>query len=247
MTADKIEVKKEPIKSKTSNKDNKDDITINPNTLNKEKNKEMPKRTVISIDNTYESMIQYQDEGYSIFFADGKGELISLTPEQRKTLNPYNAEKYRVAEAIVNETLDLTSIKTSHMKFKPKATFSSATNRLRVENQNPRYHYAWKREDELQQVFYEGGRICQDPNIKTFGTFDEHGVALGEKDSTHYVKANGEIELVLTETPIEIYQAQRDAIDAKSVRRNEAVDNTVKAELEALGGDPDGVEQRFNK
>ena len=237
------EVKEEEI----SKIENNDDISITSETLNKEKTSKIPKRVFISIDKTFEDVIQYQSEGYSIFFGDGEGELLALTTEQRKKLSPYNAEKYRIAEAITNKSLDLSSIKTSHMKFKPKATYSSATNRLRVENKNPRFHYAWKRQDELQQVIYEGGRICTDPKVKTFGSFDEHGEAIGEKDSTHYVKANGEIELVLTETPIEIYQANRDAIDAKSVRQNEAVDNTAKAELMAMGGDPEAVERRFNR
>ena len=253
MTVDKIKakevIKEEEVKKvKTSNKvkkPKKDDTIIISEIVKDEKTSKIPKRVFISIDKTFEDVIQYQSEGFSIFFPDGEGELLELNTEQRKKLNPYNAEKYRIAEAITNNSLDLSSIKTSHMKFKPKAAYSSATNRLRVENKNPRFHYAWKRQDELQQVIYEGGRICTDPKVKTFGSFDEHGEAVGEKNSTHYVKANGEIELVLTETPIEVYQANRDAIDAKSVRQNEAVDNTAKAELRAMGGDPDAVERRF--
>ena len=244
MKADKI---KEPNEVKTSNKSNKDNITINPNTLNKEKNKEIPKRAFISIDNTYESVIQYQDEGYSIFFADGEGELLTLTEDQIKGLNLYNREKYRTAVAITNKTLDLTSVKESHMKFKPKASYASATNRLKVENQKPGMHYAWKRQDELQQVIYDGGRVCQDPAVTTFGDFDIQGKPVGEKDSTHYIQADGVIEQVLTETPEEIYKIKRDAIDDLSVRRNNAVDNTIKADLEAMGGNPDGVEKLFNK
>jgi len=254
MTIDKIEenkVKEEvmsiPNTSNKSNKSNIDDISITSEMLNKEKTSKMPKRVFISIDNTYESVIQYQHEGYSIFFADGEGELLDLSPDQIKELNPYNRKKYEVAKSISNKTFDLSSIKESHMKFKPKATFASATNRLRVENKNPNMHYAWKRQDELQQVIYDGGRICIDPNVQTFGSFDERGKSIKEKDSTHYVQANGEIELVLTETPKEINQIRRDAIDERSVRQNKAVDNTAKAELKALGGNPDAVEKRFNK
>ena len=249
MTVDKIKdtkvIKEESKTSNKSKKSNNKDMPISVEMLNKEKTLKTPKRVFISIDKTFEDVIQYQSEGYSIFFADGEGELLKLTAEQRKKLSTYNAEKYRVAEAITNKTLDLSSIKTSHMKFKPKATFASATNRLRVENKKPHLHYAWKRQDELQQVIYDGGRVCIDPEVQTFGSFDEHGKAIGETDSTHYVRANGEIELVLTETPIEVYQAKRDAIDAKSVRNNEAVDSKIKADLTAMGGDPEGAERHF--
>ena len=228
----------------------KEDIIVEEKDLitpESEKSAKSPKRVFIGVDKTFEDVIQYQNEGYSIFFDDTEGQFLTLNVDQRKKLNTYNAEKYRIAEAIVQGNLDLSSIKTSHMKFKPKATFASATNRLRVENQKPHLHYAWKRQDELQQVIYDGGRICIDPDIQTFGSFDEKGKSIQEKDSTHYVKANGEIELVLTETPIEIYKAQREAIDQRSVRQNAAVDNTAKAELEAMGGDPDAVDRRFNK
>ena len=229
-------------REETSNKSKTGDIAIKSNEIKKEK---MPKRVVVSIDNTYEDVIQYQHEGYSIFFSDEKGQLLELTTEQRKKLNPFNAKKYEVAKSIVEGTLDLTSIKTSHMKFEPKATFASATNRLRIENGKPGMHYAWKRQDELQMCMYEGFKICQDPNVKTFGMFDEDGSSL--EGSTHYVKANGEIELVLMEIPQERADARRKAIEDLSKKRNAAVDEAIKAELEALGGDPEGVARRFDK
>jgi hypothetical protein len=231
---------KELNNSKTSKTE---DTIISPNLI---KNEEMPKRVIISIDNTIENVIQYQNKGYSIFFSDEDNQFLKLTTEEMKKLNPYNAEKYRVAKAIVEKTLDLSSIKTSHMKFKPKATYASATNRLRVENKKPHLHYAWKRQDELQQVIYDGGRVCLDPEIRTFGSFDETGKSIKEKDSTHYVMADGVIELVLTETPIEIYQARRDAIDARSVRNNEAVESQARAEIDALGGNSAEVERKFS-
>ena len=238
----------------------KDPIIIDEETLNasresnkeetpikakEKKKKKMSKIAHISIDKTYEDVIQYQHEGYSLFFEDTDGRFLELTPGQQKELNTFNKEKYRIAEAISKKKLDLSSIKTAHMKFAPKASHASATNRLRVENQRPDRHYAWKRQDELQQVIYDGGRVCIDPSIKTFGAFDESGDQLQNKDSTHYVEADGIIELVLTETPVENYKAQRDALDEKSVQRNKAVDATAKAEIDALGGDSDAAERRI--
>ena len=92
---------------------------------------------------------------------------------------------------------------------------------------------------------YDGGRVCQDPNIVTFGAFDELGKPVTEKDSTHYVQADGNIELVLTETPEETNQLRRDAIDERSVRQNAAVENTAKAEIDALGGNTTEVGKIF--
>ncbi len=224
-------------------KEEKEDTKTSKTTKKEKKSK----RVYIDLDKTYEDVIQYQDEGYSVFFADGEGEFLELTPNQQKELNPYNKEKYRIAEAITNKALDLSGIKTSHMKFKPKATYASATNRMRVENKKPGKHYAWKRQDELQQVIYDGGSICQDPEVKTFGAFDVRGKAVTEKDSTHYVQADGVIEQVLTEMSKEIHQAHRDAIDLKSVRQNEAVDNTARAEIDALGGNTAVVDAHFKK
>ena len=235
-------MKEVKIKEKEVNTSNMEDVIINPNMTKEEKT---PKRVFISIDNTYEDVIQYQHEGYSLFFADGEGELLILTDEQKKKLNLFNAEKYRIAEAIINKTLDLSSIKTIHMEFRPKAAYASATNRMRIENGRPGMHYAWKRPDELQMCMYEGFKICQDPLIKTFGMFDENGSSL--EGSTHYVQANGEIELVLMEIPQERSDARRKAIEDLSKKRNAAVDAAIKAELESLGGDPEGAKGSFNK
>lgn len=210
-----------------------------------EKTPNNPKRVFIGVDKTFEEVLNYQSEGYSLFFDDTEGQFLTLDIEQRKQLNPYNSKKYEVAESIVNKTLDLTSIKTSHMKFKPKASFSSATNRLDIKNKKPGMHYAWKRQDELQMCMHEGFEICQDSNIKTFGNFDEYGSSL--EGSTHYVQANGEIELVLMEIPQEKADARRKAIEDLSKKRNAAVDETIKEELRQLGGNPDGVERNFNK
>lgn len=247
MEEDKVKEEVEVLDSSKSSKiSNIEDIIITSETLNNKKNNKIPKRVFISIDKTFENVLQYQQEGYSLHFADGEGELLELTSEQVEELNLFNKEKYRVAVAITNKTLDLTSVKTSHMKFKPKASYASATNRLRVENKKPGLHYAWKRQDELQQVMYEGGRVCQDPDVTTFGAFNELGKPIVEKDSTHYVQADGEIELVLTETPDEINQLRRDAIDDRSVRQNKAVDTTAKAEIDALGGNSTEAEKRFS-
>ena len=190
-------------------------------------------------------MIQCQHEGKSLYFDDSDEGFLKLSPEQQKELNPFNKEKYRIAESIAARTMDLSSIKTAHMKFAPKASYASATNRLKVENQRPDRWYAWKREDELQQVIYDGGRICTDPSVRTFGAFDETGEQIQNQDSTHKVQADGVVELVLTEAPMEVHQKRRDAIEEKSVQRNQAVDTKAKAEIDALGGNSEDANRRI--
>ena len=218
----------------TSNNSNTSKVTKMVNSSNK---------VFISIDNTFEDVIQYQSDGRDIFFLDDEETFLQLSNDEVQQLDLFTREKYRIARAVATQSLDLDSIKTAHMKYKPRENFASATNRLLVRGGDPNKHYSWKRPDELQQVVYEGGKICIDPKVETFGGVDSLGRTLGGGTS-HKVSANGETELVLCETTAESNDARIQDIEARSRRQNAAVETTAIAALDAMGGNASGVSNR---
>jgi len=202
------------------------------NISNKENN---PKRINLTIDNTIEDIVKYQEEGVEIFFPDSDEEFIQLSEEEIKELNLFNKQKYNIACGVKYRTLRLDDVKHAHKVFKPRAGFASATDRLEIRGGDPSMHRFWKRPDELQKMNYEGGRVCKDPTVETFGGTDEYGKS-NAGSSVHKVSANGVDELILCETPKERNIARRKAIESKSQNRNKAVDEAVKTEIAKLGG-----------
>jgi len=198
-------------------------------------NSNSSKRVNLTIDNTIEDIVKYQNEGCEIFFPDSDDEFLQLSEEEIKELNLFNKQKYNIACGVRYRTLRLDDIKHAHKVFKPRAGFASATDRLEIRGGDPSMHRFWKRPDELQKVVYEGGRVCKDPSVTTFGGTDENGRST-TGGTTHTVSADGTDELVLCETPKERNIARRKAIEAKSQSRNKAVDEAVKTEIAKLGG-----------
>jgi len=197
--------------------------------------KENPKKIFISIDTSIQDIVKYQEEGCTLFFEDSKDKFKEFTDDEVKELNMYNRQKYNLAYSIVHNTLKLDEVKDQHKFFKPRAGFASATDRLEIRGGDPNMHRFWKRPDELQKVAYEGGRVCKDPNVVTFGGVDMNGKSLSGS-SVHEVSANGEVELVLCETSKESNDARTKAIEAKSQSRNAAVDEAARTEIAKLGG-----------
>jgi len=210
----------------------KEVIKEKPKTSKVEKNS---KEVRISIDNGIEDIVQYQDEGYSIFFKDTAEELVQLTEDEIKELTPLNKQKYTLACGIRYQTLRLDDVKHANKFFKPRAGFASATDRLEIRGGDSSMHRFWKRPDELQKVAYEGGRVCKDPSVVTFGGVDVNGKSLSGS-SVHEISANGEVELVLCETSKESNDARTKEIETKSQNRNAAVDEAARTEIAKLGG-----------
>lgn len=197
------------------------------------------KRVDLTIDNTIEDIVKYQDKGYELFFVDSDEKFLQLSEDEVKELNLFNKQKYNIACGIRYRTLRLDEIKHAHKVFKPRAGFASATDRLEIRGGDPSMHRFWKRPDELQKVAYEGGRVCKDPSVITFGGTDEDGRS-ATGGTSHTVSADGIDELVLCETPKERNIARRKAVEAKSQNRNRAVDESAKNEIAKLGGATQG-------
>ena len=215
----------------------KDGKVVNKDSVveGKVKTSKISKDIFISIDNTLEDIVKYQDEGSTLFFKDSKDEFKELSDVDVRELNAHNKQKYNLAKSIRYNTLRLDEVKDANKFFVPRTGFASATDRLEIRGGDPSMHQFWKRPDELQKVIYEGGRVCKDPNVVTFGGTDTNGRSLSGS-STHTVEANGEVELVLCETSKESNNARTRAIEAKSQNRNKAVDEAVKTEIAKLGG-----------
>jgi len=211
--------------------------TKNSNNSKSSKEEKTSKKVFISIDNTIEDIIKYQSEGVEIFFKDDPEDFLPLSQEEISQLNSINRTRYTIACGVRYQTLNLSDLKDSKKFFKPRPGFASATQRLTIKGGRPDMHYAWKRPDELQQYAYEGGRVCTDPNVRTFGGVDADGKTV-RGSSTKTVSANGVDELILCEMPKERKEARDQAIAEKSIRRNKAVEATAMAELKAAGGQP---------
>jgi len=193
------------------------------------------KKVFISIDTNIENIVQYQNEGYTLYFDDSDEEFKRLSEDEVKQLNAHNKHKYRLAKSIKDKTLRLDEVRDGHKIFKPRPNFASATDRLEIRGGDPNEHYFWKRPDELQRVAYEGGQICKDPTVQTFGGTDENGRTLAGS-TVHKVSANGEDELILCQTSKESNDSRMKGIEMKSQNRNAAIDKAAANEIAKLGG-----------
>lgn len=194
-------------------------------------------KITITLDNTIEDIVKYQEEGKEIFFEDDADTFIELSMEDQAKLNALNRTKYTLACGIRYQKLNLSGINDSKKIIKPRPGFASATARLEVRGKKPGKHYSWKRPDELQAAEHEGTRVCRDPDVITFGGVDENGRSI-HGSGVKTVSANGVTELILCETPAEVHNARMESIAELSVRRNKAVDTTAKSQLSAAGGNP---------
>lgn len=194
-----------------------------------EKTKEpnVSKTIEISIDNSPEDVIKYNNDGVKLLFAHEKGRFLRLPSEVARDLSHDNKQRYFVSKGMHEETLSFDHY--DQRKFPPRPGFATATDRLEVRNQDPSKHYCWKRPDELRQAQMEGYRVANDPSLDTFGS---------ETGTSRTVGEQGQDELVLMEIPNEKREQQRAANRDKDHQRRKGVESSAMDDMIRSGGKP---------
>lgn len=179
---------------------------------------------VITVDMDEQTVVELSEGNDEIVFADDKDSFLQLSSEAIKKLKASDREKYFLAfgryQYAVEEALDAA---TEIAGLKVSGRLASASSRLEVSGKDPKFHYCWKRPDELRQSGYEGYQVAKGPNLRSFG---------GGPGTVHRVGALGEDELVLMQKPIE--QAQSDML-APAVKSKNRVKQFDKAAKESIG------------
>ena len=193
--------------------------------------KPAPKKFLITLDNTPSEVVKLDSEGHDLFFEDAPGKFLDLGDDVLQTLSAMTQSRYLVsyrANAKLRKKDEHPELfKTPGIEVSPR--LASATSRITVKGKDPSKAYAWKRTDELQAASYEGWKVCQDPNIQSFG---------GDVGSSHRIAAGGETEMVLMEVPKATESAMlvRDA--DKSKRRIDGADKATIEDMVRSGGVP---------
>jgi len=193
--------------------------------------KPAPKKFLITLDNTADEVVKFDAEGHELFFEDAPGKFLDLPDEVLKSLSAMTQTRYLVSfranTKLRKKDEHPELFKTPGIEVSPR--LASATSRITVKGKDPSKAYAWKRTDELQAASYEGWKVCQDPNVRSFG---------GDVGSSHRIAAGGETEMVLMEVPKETESAMlvRDA--DKSKRRIDGADKATIEDMQRAGGLP---------
>lgn len=102
-------------------------------------------------------------------------------------------------------------------------TFASARKQLKVDNLDPKFHYCFKRPDEIGQCLAIGYVFVYNTEVNGFN-YDASGRII--------VGVIGHVELYLMKTPVENYEAIMRESEEDSRRRNGAVEDTA---IEKIG------------
>lgn len=181
----------------------------------------------ISIDNTPQEVVQWDTEGKELYFSDQRDEFLELPPEVAENLGFYNKMRYFTARNIVQGSLDLSGA--DGRQFKPQPGRATAAQQMSVYGKDPRFHYCWKRPDELWQARREGYVIASDPTLDTF---------YGDAGNSHTVGLQGQEEMVLTKIPKETYEVNKAQAVEKSRERRAAVESNAIQDMISSGGKP---------
>lgn len=187
------------------------------------------KAITITVDNSPEEVLKLDDAGEALHFEHDPAKFLRLGRETLQKMSFANKQRYFVSKGMAEETLDLSAY--DRRKFKPQPGRAMATDRLKIFNEDPNYHYCWKRPDELRQAMMDGYVVENSDAVDTFNS---------DPGSSHTVGVNGETELVLMKTPIENHKQYRAANREKDKRRREGVKADADQFVHRQGGKPSG-------
>jgi len=179
------------------------------------------KKITVTLDFSDEKVLSLaQDGGYDLYFADKPGEFKELALGVFSELPKAFRERYMVSRELNKKYKS----DVNFAEFKTTGRLARASARLNIHNPKPGRHYAWVAPHDMRDRAYEGYKVCEDPDVQTFG---------GEKDGPKRVGALGQTELVLMETSQENADQRMALIGEKSRQR---VDGSVRKGMSDLRG-----------
>lgn len=188
-------------------------------------------RVEITLDNTPDEALQYDQEGRILDFSDDVEKFLYLSHDVVQGLGADNRQRYLLAYASWKYATDHAD-EDLPSGLSISGRFATATARLSV-NQSPQfqkaYSLAWRRSDEVQGALQEGYSLVKPGEVSSFGK---------TPSGMHRVGAGGETELVLMKMPRGMWEQRQRAIGEKSTGRVVNLEAATAAEMQKDGGSP---------
>ncbi len=182
----------------------------------------------ISLDNSVEDVLQWNEEGFRLRF-DYRRMLI-LPDEAVSELYKENRTDYKFAHDLWKEVERQKKEGSRKDPNDPRIEVlgGSASGRVRIEGKQEGMHYSAQRAEDVFSLMRQGYQVCDSSDPATFGD----GTAGGVK-CTH--ARNGDKELVLVKIPKERYEAHLKAVGEASRKRCRATRDPLKSEGKRQG------------
>lgn len=191
---------------------------------------EVSPKVTISIDQTPEEVVSYDQAGYILYFEDDPDRFLDLPVEVIQELSPRSRAAFSVAFTFYQKLKEERVNPPSGVKVIP--SFSSAQKRLKVNRSaglKEKMHECWIRPDQVNEFLGNGYKVVNDKDTQTFNS---------DPGTTHTVGVNGETELLLVEVPKADYDLQQAALADKAVGKSRAVEQAMQADIARAGGAP---------
>jgi len=189
----------------------------------------------ITLDTQVSDLVDYDKSGTKLFFDSTPGRFLVLPDDTLKSLSKDNQVAYLMAKVSnIEEMKSKASPPTPN--FKVRSGFATATRRLKVDippELLAKFHFCWKRPEELQDARGIGYEVVPKGMVETFGN-----KGADADRAAHVVGKEGAEELVLMYIPIEDYkEMERQNKEADDLQRSISTSNAASV-ITAAGGIP---------
>ena len=180
-------------------------------------------KIVVKSKTTQKAILEANNKGIQLVFdLESFKELPEAVLNQLSYKNTMAYQMTRNASKKVEESSDLSPLPA----YAVTPEYASASAQLVAKGQDPKFHYCFKRPDEIGACRAMGYVFAKDPKIQCFNR-DAAGVPI--------VGVAGNVELVLMKIPIEKYRALRQVAEDESKKRDGAVADTAGENIKKQG------------
>jgi len=187
------------------------------------------KKMKIGVDTSVEDVVRFDNEGFELIFDEAPGKFKELVVEEVKQLSRRNQLQYHQAFFLNKQAVKDAEDPWSGIEVTGR--FSTATQRLDVYGKDEdKWHYAWRRPDELTQAAYEGAKVvAKSEGIAAFTSTPHNRVSVG---------AFGKEELILMKTPRELHDKRTEEFVRANKERADGIERGAYEELKEKGSKP---------
>lgn len=192
--------------------------------------KNSAEKYTVTIDTKDKDLLSLDKKGVHLDFDSSVKLFKKLSKKVLDGLGAENRQRYLLARGLFQVNIDEQESPAPTFGLEGYGRNASPRSRLHVDDdlKDPDFVYSWKRPDELRQVKVQGGQVVTsqtDPKMKSFAG----------KDGTHTVGVGGDVELVYTKFPKEVWRKIK--IEEPEQKSKKHIGNVEKAAAAKMGGD----------
>ncbi len=202
--------------------------------MNEQNEQKKTEKRVVTLDNSFETIIEWDKNGDTVLF-DTKS-FKRLSDAEVVQLTKRTAERYHLSRELFEAEQEAAALGVRELpEFSTE--LGSATERLRIANQDPSMKYKHVRTDKVEQRLAEGWVFVKDGPERTLNK---------TAGGLHTIGSKGNEELVLMKMPKSRWELLQKAKHERQRRMEEAADNEGKEALEEAGIPAFGNEKKAN-